>query len=73
MAVSCANTLAYVSGGYGYRPIAISIIERPNDHTSEETVYVPTLFCDSPLMRSGYSRHSNRGAIMSKVNPEAHY
>ena len=54
MAVSCANTFAYVSGGYGYRPIAISIIERPNDHTSDETVYVPTLFCDSPLMRSGY-------------------
>ena len=28
-------------------------MESPKDHTSDETVYVPRLFCDSPRIRSG--------------------
>ncbi len=31
IAVSCAKTFEYVSGGYGYLPSAISIIERPSE------------------------------------------
>jgi hypothetical protein len=43
----------YVSGGYGYFPMAISSVANPTDHTSDETVYVLSAFWDSPLMRSG--------------------
>ena len=60
MAVSCAKTFAYVSGGYGYVPMATSTIDRPRDQTSEETLYVPKLFTDSPWMRSGWKeRHQS--------------
>lgn len=54
MAVNWAKTFEYVSGGYGYRPIPISIMDRPRDQTSDATVYVPRLFCDSPWILSGY-------------------
>lgn len=30
------------------------MILSPTDHTSDETVYVPRLFWDSPLIRSGW-------------------
>ena len=36
--------------------MASSMMERPRDQTSEDTVYVPMLLTDSPFIRSGYKR-----------------
>ncbi len=50
MAVNWAKSESYADAGYGYEPCAISTMERPRDHTSDEAVYVAL---DSAVNRSG--------------------
>lgn len=52
--------------------MAISITVNPTDHTSEETVYVPRLFCDSPLIRSGYGGRAHQPTVTFKLNEITH-